>query len=107
MVPDQPIRIHTVCYVTRLLRMHVNPSAKVKILRDSADNWFARGTERKRVRMVVVLGIARATVGSEFGNPRWNDHERYVAPQPAAHQAAFQEVARAIGISRQQQQPRE
>jgi hypothetical protein len=100
MIPDQPVRIPTVGPGVRLLRLHANPEMGIDVYRDGADNWFARGGERKRVRLVVELAIPRAAFGSEFADPDWVDLERYVAPQPQAHQAAFQEVANAIGVSR-------
>ncbi|XYI00539.1 transglutaminase-like domain-containing protein [Sorangium sp. So ce1128] len=99
LVPNEPVRIPTVGPDTRLVRMHVTPDTPVDVLRDGADNWFVRGTKSARVRLVVQLAIARATFGSEFADVDWGKLERYRAPQEAAHEAAFRQVAQAIGIS--------
>ncbi|WP_437783136.1 transglutaminase-like domain-containing protein [Sorangium sp. So ce1097] len=99
LVPNEPVRIPTVGPDTRLVRMHVNPDTPVTVLRDGADNWFVRGTKSARVRLVVQLAIARATFGSEFADVDWSKLERHRAPQEGAHEAAFRQVAQAIGIS--------
>lgn len=99
LVPNEPVRIPTVGPGTRLVRMHVNPDTPVTVLRDGADNWFVRGTKSARVRLVVQLAIARATFGSEFADVDWSKLERHRAPQEGAHEAAFRQVAQAIGIS--------
>ncbi|WP_437625137.1 transglutaminase-like domain-containing protein [Sorangium sp. So ce1151] len=99
LVPNEPVRIPTVGPDTRLVRMHVNPDTPVVVLRDGADNWFVRGTKSARVRLVVQLAIARATFGSEFADVDWGKLERLRAPQEPAHEAAFKQVAQAIGIS--------
>ncbi|WP_437735954.1 transglutaminase-like domain-containing protein [Sorangium sp. So ce1335] len=99
LVPNEPVRIPTVGPDTRLVRMHVNPDTPVVVLRDGADNWFVRGTKSARVRLIVQLAIARATFGSEFADVDWGKLERYRAPQEASHEAAFRQVAQAIGIS--------
>ncbi|EYF01746.1 transglutaminase domain-containing protein [Chondromyces apiculatus] len=99
LIPNEPIRIPTVGPGTRILRMHVAPDADVTVLRDGADNWFARGTTRQRVRLVVQLAIPRATFGSEFANVDWSVLDRQPRFQPSQG-AAYEEVARTIGISR-------
>ena len=100
LIPDQPVRIPNVGPGARLLRMHANPDQRVSILRDGADNWFARGATRTRVRLVVELAIPRATFGSEFANVDWGALDPHRLPQFPGHAAAFEEVARTIGVSR-------
>ncbi|WP_437488514.1 transglutaminase-like domain-containing protein [Sorangium sp. So ce1014] len=99
LVPNEPVRIPTVGPDTRLVRMHVNPDTPVVVLRDGADNWFVRGTKSARVRLVVQLAIARATFGSDFADVDWGKLAPYRTPQEASHEAAFRQVAQAIGIS--------
>ncbi|WP_437769388.1 transglutaminase domain-containing protein [Sorangium sp. So ce764] len=99
LVPNEPVRIPTVGPDTRLVRMHVNPDTPVVVLRDGADNWFVRGTKSARVRLIVQLAIARATFGSEFADVGWSKLEPFRGPQEASHEAAFRQVAQAIGIS--------
>lgn len=96
----EPVRIPTVGPGARVLRMHANPAVPVALAHDGADNWFARGAQSARVRLVMELAIPRATFGSEIANVDWRALDPATYPQPAAHRAAFEEVARAIGISR-------
>jgi hypothetical protein len=100
LVPNEPVRIPTVGPGTRILRMHVSPEHQVVVLRDGADNWFVRGTTRARVRLVVQLAIPRATFGSDFADVEWRALDPHRHPQYPGHEAAFQEVARAVGVSR-------
>jgi len=106
LIPEQPVRIPSVGPGARLLRLSANPDARLEVVHDGADNWFVRGHARKEVRLVVQLGIPRATFGSEFADVSWSKLDRYVAMQPAAHRVAFAQVATAVGISRDMR-PRE
>jgi hypothetical protein len=107
LVPEEPVRVPTVGPDARILRAHVSPEAQVEFFRDGADNWFVRGKIRGRVRIVEQLAIPRATFGSAFADADWSDLAPHVEPPPIVHQAAFEEVARAIGISRVTMRPRE
>jgi len=100
LVPNEPVRIPTVGPGSRILRMHASPEHQVVVLRDGADNWFVRGTTQARVRLVMQLAIPRLTFGSDFANVDWSALDRHRHPQPTAHDAAYQEVARAVGVSR-------
>jgi len=100
LVPGEPVRIPSVGPDARLLRMHSNPEVDIDVVRDGADNWFVKSHVRKDVRLVVELAILRKTFGSAFADVRWQRLEPLVPPQPAAHRAAFQTVAKAIDISR-------
>lgn len=100
LVPDEPVRLPTVGPDARVLRLHVSPEAQVELLRDGADNWFARGKVRQRVRLIEQLAIRRGSFGSQFADPDWGELEHHLEKPPLVHQAAFDEVARAIGISR-------
>lgn len=100
LVPDEPVRIPTVGPDARVLRLHTNPETQVELLKDGADNWFVRGRVRQRVRLIEQLAIARSTFGSSFGDPDWSELAPYVEAPPVVHLTAFEEVARAIGISR-------
>jgi hypothetical protein len=117
LIPGQPVRIPTVGPGARILRMHVNPELPVDVLHDGADNWFVRGATRARVRLVVELAIARDTFGREFADVDWSVLDAVEASRTASavhasgargpgaggarlHDAAFAEVAQAVGISR-------
>jgi hypothetical protein len=106
LVPDAPVRIPTVGPGARIVRAHVNPEQRVVFQQDGADNWFVRGVSQARVRLVMQISIPRATFGSELADVDWSALERLVPPQPASHEASFQEVAQAIGVSRSMR-PRE
>jgi Transglutaminase-like superfamily len=99
LLPDQPVRIPTVGPGARLLRFHANPEVPVDVFRDGADNWFVRGAERMRVRLVMEIAIPRAAFGSDFADVDWSALDIGQAP-PHLHDASFQQVSQAIGISR-------
>ncbi len=122
LIPGQPVRIPTVGPGARVLRMHANPEVPFDVVRDGADNWFVRGTTRARVRLVMELAIPRDTFGREFADVDWSvldslEQNRAAFATPPAngggrgagrslpagarlHDAAFNEVAGAVGISR-------
>jgi hypothetical protein len=106
LIPNQPVRIPTVGPDTRILRLHTNPPTPVEVLRDGADNWFVRGRDRMRVRLVVQLAVARASFGSQFADVDWSTLAKHTVRQSPQHQASFTKVAQAIGIS-QASPPRE
>lgn len=105
LLPDQPVRIPTVGPGARVLRFHANPEVPVDVFRDGADNWFVRGSTRVRVRLVLEIAITRASFGSDFGDVDWSALD-IGQTMPHLHDAAFQQVAHAVGISRGQR-PRE
>jgi hypothetical protein len=101
LIPDQPVRIPTVGPGARILRLHVNPESPVELVRDGADNWFAKGNARTRVRLIVQIAIPRATFGSEFHDAEWSDLDKHLRFTPIPHQQeAFARVSQAIGVSR-------
>ena len=99
LVAGQYVRIPTIGPDARLLRLLAIPSFELSVWRDGADNWFVHSDQSGRVRLVSELGIARETFGSMFADVSWSELPR-VPAQPAAHQAAYQTVAQAVGISR-------
>jgi len=105
LLPGEPVRIPTVGPQSRVLRMHTNPEAQVTILQDGAENWFIKGTERKRVRVVMEIAIPRAVFGSEFPDVPWSTLSAYVPEQPAAHAALAAQVFERVGVSRSMSVP--
>ena len=99
LLPGQPVRIPTVGPGARLLRLHANPEVAVDVFRDGADNWFVRGSDRVRVHLVVEIGIPRAAFGSDFADVDWSTLDALQAGTHL-HDAAFQQVAQVVGISR-------
>lgn len=105
LLPDEPVRIPSVGPGARVLKLHTTPETTASILHDGADNWFMRGTERKRVRVVMEIAIARATFGSEIADVSWDRLSTFVPAQPEAHRAAAQKVLDTIGVSRSMSVP--
>ncbi|MFO0552174.1 MAG: transglutaminase domain-containing protein [Polyangiaceae bacterium] len=98
LLPDELVRIPSVGPGARVLKMHVAPASTVSLLRDGAENWFIRGTERKRVRVVMQLAIARATFGSEFPNVTWGSLGSSIPTSLAHHRPQVERVMEAIGV---------
>lgn len=99
LLPDDLVRIPTVGPDARVLKMHVSPDATVSLLRDGADNWFIRGSERKRTRVVMQLAIARSTFGSDFADVSFLDLAGSLPKTFASHHEQAQRVFDKIGIS--------
>lgn len=99
LLPDEPVRIPSVGPGSRVLKLHTTPETSASILADGAENWFMRGTERKRVRVVMEIAISRATFGSEIADVSWDKLAPFVPSQPEGHRAAAQKVLDLVGVS--------
>jgi len=95
----QAVRIPSVGPGSRVLAAYGNPPAKFELLRDGADNWFIRSADRQRMRLVMMLAIARAAFGSEFADVSFADLERKVPPLPEAVRPTAREVLAQIGVT--------
>jgi hypothetical protein len=94
------VRIPTVGPGAKLLAMRVEPKVDVKFFHDGADNWFIRGVERKRVRLIMQLSIRRDVFGSQFARVPYADLADQVPPLPAVVRPHAQKVLAQIGVSR-------
>jgi hypothetical protein len=101
----EAVRIPNVGPGARLIKLATSPETKVTVLQDSGENWFIKSEGSDRVRLVTELSIAREVFASEYPDISWAELPQ-VPQQPAAHRQAYLEVAKAIGISRDQS-PRE
>ena len=99
LLPDELVRIPSVGPGARVLKMHVSPTETVSLLRDGADNWFIRGTERKRVRVVMQLAINRATFGSAFADVGFDQLSQHI-PSFERHPQQAERVFEQIGINK-------
>ena len=102
-VPGRPSRIPSVGPGTRVVKARAGISTQdvpVRILRDSAENWFAEGDSMTRARLVMQLAIPRAAFGGTFGEPSW-DRLPYVPALPPNVARAQDAVAKSIGVGRQ------
>jgi hypothetical protein len=108
LLPNQPVRVPTVGPSARALKIVTNPETPVTLLRDGADNWFLRATERKRVRVVMEIAIPREVFGSEFANVGWSDLAgvSFESP-PSEHRAAAEQVFAKIGVNNTSMSPRD
>ncbi|MSP25141.1 MAG: transglutaminase domain-containing protein [Myxococcales bacterium] len=99
LLADEPVRIPTAGPGARLIQVVSSPATELVLLKDGADNWFLRSNDAGRVRIVAELAIERATFESDFPDVDWQKLAP-VALQPPEHEAAYRDVARAIGVSR-------
>jgi hypothetical protein len=66
MVPNQPVRIASVASGARIVAVETTPRTAVEILKDSAENWFARGPHAETVHLVLQLAAPRRAFGGAF-----------------------------------------
>jgi hypothetical protein len=85
----------------RILAEHSTPSVPIEVLRDGADNWYAKApaSQRGRVHLVMQVAIARAAFGGELTMAPWSALAA-PAPLPAAAARAFGKVRDELGLSR-------
>lgn len=96
---DTPVRIPSVGPGARVLAATLSPHTEFTLWRDGADNWFIKANERRRVRLVMQLSIARAVFGSEFADVAWGRLAPVVPPLPASVRATARDVLGEIGVS--------
>jgi transglutaminase-like putative cysteine protease len=96
---SQPVRIPSVGPGARVLAAYGNPPSKFELLRDGADNWFIRGHERQRMRLVMMLAIERAVFGSEFADVSFAEIGRHLPALPDVVRPAAREVLAEIGVT--------
>lgn len=99
---DAPVRIPTVGPMARVISATTSPPVSFTLLEDGAENWFIKGTERKRVQLTMLLAISRDVFGSRFAsNIEWETLARSAPPPlPAAIKPAADRVLSSIGVSR-------
>ena len=95
---EEAVRIPSVGPGARILSTQTSPAVKFQILRDSADNWFMRSGERKRVQLILLLAISRDVFGSQYLDVPYAELPP-VPPLPPAVQDAARRVANRIGVS--------
>lgn len=100
LVADVPVRIPSVGPGARIRALHVDPSLRVEVLEDGAENWFARSERGGRVRMVMQLSIERNVFGSQFRPVSWGALKPYLSSLPAQVVPVAAEVAAHIGVRR-------
>jgi hypothetical protein len=89
----EPVRIPSVGAGARVLGYETYPRVELTLFRDGADNWFAQGKERMRVRLTLQLSIDRAVFGGEFPDVDY----RALPPPPALPPAVASAVETVLG----------
>jgi hypothetical protein len=101
LVADTPVRVPSVGPGTRVLSAHTLPPTSFGLERDGAENWFVRGREGKRVRLVLQLAIAREAFGSPFSaDASYVSLARFLPRMPQSIRSAAERVLEKIGVSR-------
>jgi transglutaminase-like putative cysteine protease len=94
-----PVRVPTVGPGTRVLAMRVEPSSKLEVVRDGAENFFVIGQERRRVRLILELAAPRAGFSSEFPAVSYASLASSVSSLPASARPVVNEVLARLGLS--------
>lgn len=97
LVDDVPVRIPSVGPGAHVRALHVDPPSPVVLLRDSADNWFAKGARTGRARIVMQVTIDRRVFGSAFATVGFEELAQYKSPFPGQARGAAQRIARHVG----------
>jgi hypothetical protein len=98
---DAPVRIPSVGPDARILSASTSPTTSFIFLKDGADNWFIKASERKRVQLTMLLAISRDAFGSPFGNVSWEVLGKVAPPPlPASIRPTAERVLTSIGVSR-------
>jgi hypothetical protein len=98
LVAEVPVRIPTVGPGARVRALNLDPPGPVKILRDGADNWFARADRGGRVRFVMQISVERRSFGSQFSVTNWHHLSRHLHPLPTTALEIATEVLGHIGV---------
>ena len=96
---EVPVRIPTVGPGARVLAAYANPPVKFELARDGADNWFVRASERQRVRLVMMLALARDVFGGQFADVSYGELANGLPSLPKSVRASAREVLDEIGVS--------
>jgi transglutaminase-like putative cysteine protease len=85
----------------RIIRQHTTPQVPLEVLRDGAENWYARATTstRGRVHVVMQVAIQQSAFGGDFVMPAWAALAP-VPPLPPVPARAFAKVQARLGLSR-------
>jgi hypothetical protein len=100
LVPRVGVRIPNVAAGSKLLAMRVEPPLPLEAKRDSAENWFVVGQERKRVRLILDLAAPRSAFGSDFADVSYAELQPSLTSLPGAARPAVNEVLTRLGLSR-------
>jgi transglutaminase-like putative cysteine protease len=95
-------RIPSVAPGARVLRVHTVPDTEVTLYRDGAENWFIRGKQRARIRLLLQLAAHRQAFGGQVHNAYWNSLKEAPELPPNVKAAADQVNSKLIGVSRVQ-----
>jgi transglutaminase-like putative cysteine protease len=93
------VRIPSVGPGARVLGYETYPRVELGLWHDGADNWFAQGKERMRVRLTLQIAIERTVFGGEFPDVDYRALPP-PAPLPPAVASAAETVLGRLGLAR-------
>jgi hypothetical protein len=96
---NEAVRIPSVGPGARVLNAATHPPVRFELLRDGADNWFVRASERRRVRLIMQLAIERAVFGSDYPEVTYAQLATHLPPLPEPARQAGLDVVREVGIA--------
>ena len=99
LVPGVPVRIPTPGPGVRVLASRVEPNVPLDLVRDGADNWFAVGNARQRIRLVLELAVPRAAFGAPFPDVSWASLVPRTPLLPPAVRDVARDVLHTLGLS--------
>lgn len=101
LVRGVPVRIVSVGPGARLIALEVDPDVSLEVLRDSAENWFARARETRRVRVLMQLAVRRQSMGSHFLPVGWPRLRPFAVSLPSHFDERARSMWSLIGVSRE------
>lgn len=98
LIAEVPVRIPTVGPDARVRALNLDPPQPVEILRDGADNWFARSPRGGRVRFVMQISVDRRSFGSQFATTNWYHLSPSLHEVPPRARKVAEEVLNHLGV---------
>jgi hypothetical protein len=95
----QEVSIPSVAPGSRLVVAHANPAAKLRLLVDSAENWFLRADVTGELDVNLQVVADRRVFGSAFRDASFGELSRALPSVPAQVKQSALEVARTLGVS--------
>ncbi len=95
----QAVRLPTVGAGARLISLSTKPAVTLEVMKDSAENWFARSDRTERVHVVVQLGLPEHAFVSGFAGKTFADLRPQLVQLPDEARAAAGRVTAALGLT--------
>lgn len=99
LIENTPVRVPSVGPGSRVVSAVLHPPTRFELLRDSAENWYVRASERKRARLIFQLAVPRAAFGSSFADVGWATLREHLHPLPLSARPTARRVLQRIGVT--------